>query len=45
MPNLSIYISHEIYEYLSKQGNPSKVGKVWIGERFKNETKDVTQEG
>lgn len=40
MPTLSIYVSHEIYEYLSKKGTPSKVGKDWIEGRFKVETKE-----
>jgi hypothetical protein len=38
MPNLSIYITDEIYQHLMAKGKPSAVGKEWIEERFKMET-------
>ncbi|MFH1383397.1 MAG: hypothetical protein ABIH47_00340 [Candidatus Omnitrophota bacterium] len=37
MPNLSIYITDEIYQHLMVQGKPSAVGKEWIEERYNKE--------
>jgi hypothetical protein len=41
MPNLSIYITDEIYQHLMAKGKPSAVGKEWIEERFNKENKKV----
>jgi len=37
MPNLSIYITDEIYQALALKGKPSTVGKQWIEERYRKE--------
>lgn len=40
MPTLSIYVSDELYLFLSTLGKPSKIGKEWVEERYEHELGD-----
>lgn len=45
MPSLSIYVTREIYDYLSelagKDRTPEAEGKRWIEERYKTEKRGL----
>lgn len=40
MPTLSIYVTDEVYIYLSKQGKPSMIGKQWIEQKYIEKLKE-----